>query len=431
MRLILSPLFTLLEKSAKLPVNSRRKYGNQYQKKMADGSWVYDGMVDPKHRKGKNVGKKSTVRKRVAKTETVMSGLTALSDKQYEDLKFRYTRRDRMGYGQKVTYTGSYHKGMQGKTGKLIAFGRGGYAMIQFGKSKPVSVDWSDIKASGAIKPHSLYDGLKAENVYRISGKMKSQTEKIMNQKIGSSGMTYNDLCRQFKIKGFNLQIVGGTVRDILSGDEEVKDIDFIFNGTDKELQYIVKSISPSWMAGANTNAELGLVTIKDGKDMVDITPIHRYSPEMDAMAKGWNLAEDARARDIAINTIQLDSLTGILVDSTGTGLKDIKAHILTFTNEANLKIKPQYTLRAIKFMGRGFKLTVASENMLKRNLKYLTRLPYRVRTRFFYNQIAKKDGLKGLEDFKTIFRKYDANLWDKEVQISWAKVYSQFGGTP
>ena len=431
MRLIMNPLLTLLEKSHALPPGTRRRYGNQWQKKMSDGSWVYDGMADPKHKNKKNVGKRSTVRKRVDKTETVMTGLTALSDKQYEDLKFRYTRRDRMGYGQKVTYTGNYHKGIQGKTGKLIAFGRGGYAMLQFGKSKPISADWSDIKASGAIKPHSLYDGLKAENVYRISGKMKSQTEKIMNQKIGSSKTTYQDLCREFKTRGFNLQIVGGTVRDILSGDEEVKDIDFIFNGTDKELQHVVRSINPTWMSNANTNAELGLVTIKEGKDMVDITPIHRFSPEMGEMAKGWNLVEDATARDIAMNTIQLDSLTGVLVDATGKGLKDIKGHTLNFTSESNLKVKPQYTLRAFKFMGRGYKPTVATENMLKRNLKHITRLPYRVRTRFIYNQIAQKDGLKGLENFKKIFRKYDANLWDREVQISWKKVYSQFGGTP
>ncbi len=366
MRLILDSTLTLLEKSHALPVGTRRKYGNQWRKKIADGSWVYDGMVDAKHSvPAKNVGTRSTIRKRVETVSQLFSGLTSFSTEQYEELKQRWTVRNRMGYGQEVKYTGSFHTKYRGKIGKLVAIGERGYAMVQFGRSKPVTALWSDLRVHGAIKSHSLYDNLDPKNVYHVDGEVKQRLDAVMNQQIGNSGMSYNDLCMRFKQKGFNLQVVGGTVRDILSGKKDVNDIDFIFNGTDRELKYVVGSINQRWIRNAVTNPHIGLVSFKDGKDVVDITPVHKYSPEMQDMAKGWNLQEDAESRDLAMNSLQLDSLTNILVDASGKGLKDIHKHTINVMKEDYLKVNPRFLLRIFKFLGRGYKPSVAMEGAL------------------------------------------------------------------
>ncbi len=38
---------------------------------------------------------------------------------------------------------------------------------------------------------------------------------------------------------------------------------------------------------------------------------------------------------------------------------------------------------------------------------------------------------MQGLYRFRDTFRKYDAQLWDSDMKISWEKVVRRLGGTP
>jgi len=359
------------------------------------------------------------------------AGLSTLSDAELLDLQKRFTRRDRIGEGQEVKYHGKYFRDLQGKTGKLVAIGPSGFAMVQYPGGRVETAAWRDITPVGKVKPHSLYDGLDAKNVYKMDGKLKEVLDKTMKQKIGNSGMNYYDLANEFKKNGFNLQVVGGTVRDILGEKGEIKDVDFIFNGTDRELYATVKAINPAWVRGAVTNKHLGLVSFKDGSDVVDITPVHKYSPEMNDMAKGWNLKDDATSRDLAMNSLQVDPLTGIMCDPTGNGIKDIKENSINFCNTQSLKIAPRYVLRAFKFISRGYKTNPETDKAIHENLKYVSSISPRRRESFVRRQIGDKDGLKGLENFKKVFKSYNANIWNREFEHAWRSVYRQMGGKP
>jgi hypothetical protein len=422
---------TAFEKARKgLPDGTRRKYGKNWFVKMG-GNWVYDGSADPK-RSTSNVGARSKVRAAAQQaTQAADTGYSPISQQEFDATKAKFTRRDRIGEGQEVKYTGRYHKHLQGRTGKLVAIGPGGFAMVQFPGGKVESAAWRDVSPVGKIQPHSLYDKVDMKNVYKVNGNVKKVLDKTMKQKIGGSNMNYYDLANEFKSRGFNLQVVGGTVRDILSEKDEVKDVDFIFNGTDRELFAIVNDINPAWVRNAVTNKHLGLCSFTDGSDVVDITPVHKYSPEMRDMAKGWNLYDDATSRDLAMNSLQVDPLSGIMCDPTGNGINDIKNETIDFCHVGALKVAPRYILRAFKFMARGYKVSDAADKAIKQNLGEVNNISPKQRESFLRRQIADKDGLKGLDAFKATFKKYNANLWDRGFERSWRTVYRQAGGRP
>jgi len=355
------------------------------------------------------------------------TGLKKIDPDRLEIIRRAAIRRDRMGYGQEVVYHGDYHKALKGKKGTLVAIGEHGYAMINV-NGQNYSAAWRDIKATGAIKPHSVYDGLTADNVYACSGKFSETLRETLHQKIGTSSLTYYDLCKEFQKRGFTLHVVGGTVRDVLGGKAS-KDVDFIFDGSDNELEATLKDINPNWIMGIKRDSHLGLRSFTDGADVVDITPIHKYSPELRDMAKGWNLKEDALSRDIAMNTLQVNPLTNILIDATGHGIKDAQTNTINFADANILRETPVYLLRAVKFLGRGYKITDESHDLFKRNLSRVFMLtPKRIYS-FLKNQIGEKDGEKGLLKFKDILSSYDNNLWDRKFETIYRNVISNYRG--
>jgi hypothetical protein len=318
------------------------------------------------------------------------------------------TKRDRMAYGQEVVYKGDYHKGLTGKKGKLVAFGEKGFALVSFNGEKPVTCAWRDTAAVGMIQPNSIYDGLTPDNVYRCSGKTVAKMREVLTEKIGNTNVTYLDLCREFQNAGFPLYVVGGMPRDALMGKAS-KDVDFIIDGTERDLEDVMKKNHPTWHI---TSGKHGLRQFKDHGADVDFTPIHKFSPEMQDMASGWSMKDDAAARDLSMNTLQYNPLTNILIDATGKGLDDIKNNTASFAGPHLLEYAPQNVLRIVKFMGRGYKVSDATMNTFKDSLKYVKTLPSARIAGFMHNQIGKKDGEKGLLKFKDIMSKHDPQLW-------------------
>lgn len=410
-----------------LPDGTIRVYNGLEYKKVA-GQWEYLGK-----RAGKTVTEKKKAKVPAPKKKPDPpkdQPLKPVSKAKFDNLKKRYTSSTRFGEGQKVKYTGTYQRGRTGQEGTLVAIGHGGYAMVKFPDGTIQTAAWRDLQPIGKIESHSLYDGLSEKQVFQVAGEIRKVLDSTMKKKIGSSGMTYNDLCKEFESRGFNLHVVGGTVRDVMQGDKDINDVDFIFNGTYNELFHILKDINPSWTRNAVTNDKINLVSFTDGADTVDITSVHKFSREMNSMASGWNLKDDAESRDLVMNTLQYDPLTGTLVDVLGA-VEDIEKKQVTFTNPYALKAAPRYILRAFKFLARGYAITPAAEKVLKRTLLFTKNMSPRQRGSFMKRQVGMKDGLAGLDAFKASFRKYDAKLWDQEYDYIWRNVYREFGGTP
>ena len=137
-------------------------------------------------------------------------------------------------------------------------------------------------------------------------------------------------LIKAFKDAGFELYLVGGSVRDTLLG-KTPKDFDYTTNATpDKIYQLLL-------VAGAdaifNLGEKFGTMSGRFGDDVVEITTYRSEEYEAGsrkpAVVFGSDLKADLARRDFTINSIAQDAFTGEIVDPFGgqDALKDREIH--------------------------------------------------------------------------------------------------------
>ncbi|MDQ2748355.1 MAG: CCA tRNA nucleotidyltransferase [Pseudonocardiales bacterium] len=157
-----------------------------------------------------------------------------------------------------------------------------------------------------------------------------------------------------FAAAGYELHLVGGTVRDALMGRAEtVEDLDF---ATDARPAAILEVLIPLAQATWQTGIEFGTIGAQVDGRMCEITTFRadRYdrisrNPEV---AFGDSLVEDLRRRDFTMNAMAL-SVTGdqVFSDPFG-GLPDLARGVLRTpgTPEESFADDPLRMLRAARF---------------------------------------------------------------------------------
>lgn len=159
--------------------------------------------------------------------------------------------------------------------------------------------------------------------------------------------------------------IVGGFVRDALSGGQP-KDADVeIFGVTQDELVKILENL----FGKNNVNKvgkSFGVIKVSLGKGLgLDVS-----IPRVDSRGDGekhkdikakddpsLSIKEAQRRRDFTINALSMDVLSGAVMDSFG-GVDDLKNKVLRLVDEETFKDDPLRVLRGVQFVAR-FGLTV------------------------------------------------------------------------
>lgn len=152
------------------------------------------------------------------------------------------------------------------------------------------------------------------------------------------------EIANKIKQNGGNLYLVGGSIRDQLVGIENY-DEDYCVTGISKEKfkelfpnsfcrgkSFEVFDIDGREFALARTERKIGV-----GHKEFEITT-----------SENITIIQDLRRRDITINSIARDVLTGEIIDPFG-GQEDIKNHIIRATSEAFLE-DPLRAYRAARF---------------------------------------------------------------------------------
>lgn len=147
--------------------------------------------------------------------------------------------------------------------------------------------------------------------------------------------------------------LVGGFVRDLRLGIDS-KDVDLEIFGVDPEaLTRILASVGPVKEIGRSFGV------LRTGDLDVDISlprrdrkvgPGHRgIAVEVDP---GLSLEEAARRRDLTINAMSLDPLTGEFIDPLG-GLEDLRSGLLRACDPASFGEDPLRAVRVAQFAAR------------------------------------------------------------------------------
>ncbi len=164
---------------------------------------------------------------------------------------------------------------------------------------------------------------------------------------------TIRRFARVFTEHGFELYIVGGAVRDALLG-RRVTDYDFATSATPEEVMTLFRRSIP-------TGIRHGTVTvIFEGKQLevttyrVDGTYEDHRRP--DSVTFTRTLAEDLKRRDLTINAIALDPMTGVITDPHD-GRGDLRRRIIRTVGVAEAR----FTEDALRML-RAVRLTASLE---------------------------------------------------------------------
>jgi len=167
---------------------------------------------------------------------------------------------------------------------------------------------------------------------------------------------------------GFESQLVGGCVRDLMLG-REPKDFDVV---TDARPEQIRKLFRNAWLIGRRFR----LVHVRFGREVIEVTT-YRAAPddalERQAVRKPGRTAagrlirdnvfgsqeEDALRRDFTVNALYFDSRDVSVIDYVG-GVEDLRQGVLRTIGdpESRFREDPVRMLRAVRFAARlGFRI--------------------------------------------------------------------------
>ena len=158
----------------------------------------------------------------------------------------------------------------------------------------------------------------------------------------------FQKLAQLFKSHGFNLFLVGGTVRDYLY-NKELDDMDAVTDATPFEVI--------SFLNNADTTfAHLGSLKYKNENGIkFDITTLREESSYLDSRHPSKitfvkDLKIDYLRRDFTINAMYMDAELNII--DYCNGQKDLSSHILRMIGDPDTRLKedPLRILRAIRF---------------------------------------------------------------------------------
>ena len=158
----------------------------------------------------------------------------------------------------------------------------------------------------------------------------------------------FQKLAQLFKSHGFNLFLVGGTVRDYLL-NKELEDMDAVTDATPIQIVSFLPNVD-------TTFAHLGSLKYKNENNLkFDITTLREESGYLDSRHPSnikfvKDLKKDYLRRDFTINALYMDADLNIIDYSDGQA--DLSNHLLRMIGDPDQRLKedPLRILRAIRF---------------------------------------------------------------------------------
>ncbi len=199
----------------------------------------------------------------------------------------------------------------------------------------------------------SLHTGGKEKKYFPVH---RMDTGKISGSRIFQ---TASAVAEQLQHHGHQCCIVGGAVRDLISGMIP-SDVDMVTTATPEEMQKIFPDIK---FAGASFGVmllrkdgfEFEIATAREERSYMDGRHPEniRYTRDLDT---------DAMRRDFTVNAMRLDPVTGELSDPAG-GLDDLAAGVIRTVGVPEQRFREDHLrmLRAVRFAAR-FNFTVEPE---------------------------------------------------------------------
>ena len=226
-------------------------------------------------------------------------------------------------------------------------------------------------------------------------------------------GPTYQELVEEISFRGYEIYLVGGTVRDVISGDKS-NDVDLVTTMPLAKFETLLASMFKKLVSVRNSNgfARLG-GRGKDGDPFIDLKLFcHGGTGTPDALF-GSDFSLDLGMRDFACNAIYYDPVNQALIDPSARGIEDAGKRLLTLVTDPSARppeARGEVAIRYFKFRMRGFIGDPESEIELKRNyIPFISSMTKSRRLAYVRRQIlgkiAREEHANAIADFEAAVR--------------------------
>lgn len=172
-------------------------------------------------------------------------------------------------------------------------------------------------------------------------------------------GHGYIDLIEEIWSRGFEVFLVGGTVRDILAG-EKANDVDLV---TSMPLALALDVLRPMFRNNAlNVQPHTGFCrlggTPASGDPFIDLKMVCLDNLGTPNAQFGADLSTDVAHRDFACNALYYDPKNKVIIDPSGSGLADVQTRKLTLVSDRGRQSSVEaakMAIRFFKFVSRGY----------------------------------------------------------------------------
>lgn len=188
-------------------------------------------------------------------------------------------------------------------------------------------------------------------------------TLKNLMQRTIPPGVSYADIASEIWSRGFEVFLVGGTVRDAITGTLP-NDVDLITTIPLTKLLPLMKAmcrfeLDEESLDGALKNGHIRIGGKKhSGDPFMDISIFkHQATGDYDALF-GFDFSFDVAVRDFTYNSIYYDPNNSVFIDPTGLGLQDVDNKISRPVFDPSMRPLFEHAkilIRLFKFASRGY----------------------------------------------------------------------------
>jgi tRNA nucleotidyltransferase (CCA-adding enzyme) len=158
-------------------------------------------------------------------------------------------------------------------------------------------------------------------------------------------------IIRRFRDRGYECYLIGGSVRDLLLGNE-IYDYDFATDATPDEIMGLFRKTIPTGIKHGTVSIIVEDRQFEITTYRADGTYIDGRHPDSVSFSK--DLRIDVERRDFTINGLVLDPVSGELIDYVG-GLKDLEDRIIRTIGDPVMRFTEDglRPVRACRFAAR------------------------------------------------------------------------------
>jgi hypothetical protein len=248
------------------------------------------------------------------------------------------------------------------RTGVYLGYGPGSRPIVNSDLGFPdILRSFEDIRL---LNPENrlgpIWDTLPAGTIHRPYVEETTKFKELLLRKI-PPGPSYLELIHEIWYRGFEVFLVGGTVRDIIAGGES-KDVDLV---TTMPLKLALPLLTNMFRGTPSIDDKNGFVrlggTPKSRDPFIDLKCFVYKEPGTDQAVFSGNFDRDIRHRDFACNSVYYDPVNNALFDPRQRGIQTAEERVLEVVCDWTLRgsySRATIVIRLCKFVTRGFTYT-------------------------------------------------------------------------